>query len=55
MNVGFLRRWLMRVAVRFGAGWRSFWQPKPLHSMIVLVIGLLAASFLIVPFVVVLA
>lgn len=55
MDVGVLRRWLMWIAVRFGAGWHSFWQPKPLRSIVVLIIGLLAVSFLVVPFVIVIA
>lgn len=55
LGVSFLRRWLMWVAVRLGAGWRSLWRPGLLKGLGVLVLGLAALAFLIVPLAVVLA
>jgi hypothetical protein len=55
LNVGFLRRWLMWVAVRFGGGWKNFWKPNALFGVGVLLLGLVAAGFLVVPVVVVFA
>ena len=53
LGVGFLRRWLMWIAVRFGAGWRSFWERGVLRGLWVLVLGLVAFAFLAIPLAVV--
>ncbi len=53
LGVGFLRRWLMWVAVRFGAGWTGFWEGGLLRGLWVLALGLVFLAFLFVPLAVV--
>lgn len=54
LGVSFLRRWLMWVAVRFGGGWRAFWQGGFVKGLGVLLLGLVALAFFVVPVAVVL-
>jgi hypothetical protein len=49
LGVSFLRRWLMWIAVRFGAGWGSFWRAGVLQGLAVALVGLLLVAFLAIP------
>ena len=53
LGVGFLRRWLMWVAVRFGGGWKAFWRTSVVKACGVLLLGLVALVFFLVPILVV--
>jgi len=53
LGVGFLRRWLMWVAVRFGSGWRGFWEGGTLSGLGTLLLGLACLAFFAVPLAVV--